>query len=139
VGTGKPTKGYTHTPYANIVKCNTCHESGSKDVNALWNGATTLAAGAGDTRPISVTTFAAKKGGSSCTITVTNHFYPSDCNTCHQVPSADGGINLAFDGGTTAYTNTWTFTHNENTSTTKGTMTQAECKICHNSPNNCPN
>ena len=135
VGTGKPTLGYTHTPYATIVKCNTCHEAGSKDVNTLWNGATTQAAGLGDTRPTTLTTLAMKYKGNTCNFTGSpTHFYPNDCNTCHQVPSADGGINLTTTG--TTYTNAWTFTHNENTSTTKGTMTQAECNICHGP---CPN
>ena len=77
------------------------------------------ASGAGDTRPFTISSLSAKKGGNSCTVTFANHFYPADCSQCHTEPA--GTVNTKTG---TAYTTSWTFNHSE--SKMKGL-----CNDCH--------
>ena len=118
-GGGRMAFGYDHASTLDDANCNACHEAGSDLVSPIWNGAATLAAGAGDTRPITVTTLAVKFSGNTCTVTNPNHFYPADCTQCHAAPAGTLTVKTG-----TAYTTAWKFNHNE--SKMKGL-----CKNCH--------
>ena len=62
-GSKKPALGYDHASALINAACSACHEAGSNLVTTLWNGATTEGAGAGDTRPFTLTSVVARKGG----------------------------------------------------------------------------
>lgn len=119
---GKSAIGYDHASTLIATNCNSCHEAGSNLVSPVWNGATTAAAGAGDTRPFTATAIAATFSGNTCNFTNPNHFYPVDCKECHLTPT---GIVVGTTG--TTYRNTrWKFQH------TKSKMTNpSTCRICH--------
>ena len=142
--------GYDHASAVINTKtngCTSCHDSGSNLIGTAWNGNTTnvLSAGAGDTRPITLTVFTAYKGGAggdSCKITATdttnfpgalNHFYPIDCFECHRTPT---GIALATTGAayiTNSGGGAWLFPH------TTGNMTNSRtCNACHTNQTLCP-
>jgi len=121
---GKQAKGYDHASALINSACSSCHEAGSNLVGTVWNRATAQAAGAGNTRPFTLTSVVAQEGGvggGTCTITVKNHFYPVKCGECHAAPK---GIATATTG--TAYANAWYFPH------TRSRMTDpATCNLCH--------
>jgi hypothetical protein len=119
---GKNAIGYDHVSALASAACNACHEAGSNLVGTAWNRATSQSAGAGDTRPFTLTSIVATRSGSgSCTITRANHFYPVDCAQCHKVPTGTGAVTTG-----AAYTSAWTFPH------TNSKMTNpATCNMCH--------
>ena len=119
---GKGAIGYDHASTLIATNCNSCHEAGSNLVGAPWNGSTTQAAGAGDTRPFTITSLRATRGGDSCTVTTPNHFYPVDCKECHVKPSGTGAVTTG-----TNYTNAFTFPHTNSAMTNPST-----CNMCHN-------
>jgi len=122
---GKRAIGYDHLSALASSACSACHEAGSNLVGTTWNGSATLAGGAGDTRPTTITSLKATKGsGSSCTLTnaaALAHFYPVQCGQCHKVPAGNGPLTTG-----TAYTAAWTFPHTESKMTNPGT-----CNMCH--------
>jgi hypothetical protein len=118
---GQHASGYDHASALAATNCGACHEAGSPLVGTAWNGSGTQAAGAGDTRPFSITTLTAKRGGDSCTITLPNHFYPVDCSQCHKSPAGTGAITSG-----TAYTSAWTFPHTNSKMSNPST-----CNLCH--------
>jgi hypothetical protein len=126
---GKHAIGYDHASALANSACSACHEAGSNLVGTVWNGATTQAAGAGDTRPTTITSLKATRGngGSSCTLTVPNHFYSVQCGQCHSVPTGTGPATTG-----TAYTSAWTFPHSTSKMTNPST-----CNLCH-SQAGCP-
>ncbi len=121
---GRQARGYDHASALINSACTACHEAGSNLVGTVWNGATAQASGAGNTRPFTLTSLVAHKGGpggDSCNLTVARHFYPVQCGQCHVPPT---GIAAATSG--TAYTKAWYFPH------TRSRMTNpATCNLCH--------
>ena len=117
-GGGRNAYGYDHSSALNNANCNACHEAGSDLVNPVWNGSASQASGAGDTRPFTIASLKATKGG-SCTVTYPNHFYPADCSACHNEPS--GAVTTKTGS---AFTSAWVFNHNQ--SKMKGL-----CSECH--------
>jgi hypothetical protein len=80
--------GYDHASTLINSNCSSCHEAGSNLVGTVWNGATTEATGAGDTRPYTTTVKACEGCVSgSTTENAPNHFYPVDCHECHKAPT----------------------------------------------------
>jgi hypothetical protein len=118
---GKNAMGYDHASTLINGNCSSCHEAGSNLVGTAWNNSTTQAAGAGDTRPFTLTSVLAKRGGSTLTVTYKNHFYPVDCYQCHNAPT---GIVKTQTG--TGYTSAWTFPH-----TTSRMTNPSTCVMCH--------
>ncbi|MGE0784224.1 MAG: hypothetical protein AB7S26_00950 [Sandaracinaceae bacterium] len=118
---GRMAIGYDHASTAMTNHCNACHEAGSDLVSPVWNGATSTSAGAGDTRPFTLPSVRATFSGNSRTETYPNHFYPVDCDECHNAPS---GIAVGTTGS--AYTTAWRFNHNCRTMTPVTT-----CQMCH--------
>jgi cytochrome c551/c552 len=116
---GRQAIGYDHASTLNNANCNACHEAGSDLVSPVWNGSTSQSGGAGDTRPFTIGSLKATKGGSSCTVTYANHFFPADCSQCHPKPA---GTVVGKTGS--AFTSIWNFNHNENNM--KGL-----CNMCH--------
>jgi hypothetical protein len=122
---GKGAVGYDHASTLINTNCSSCHEAGTNLVGTPWNGATTQSAGAGDSRPFTLTSLKATRSGSgSCTINTANHFYPVDCSQCHKVPAGTGAVTTG-----TAYTNAWTFPHSNSAMTNPST-----CQLCHSQP-----
>ena len=123
---GKGAIGYDHASPLIDTNCNSCHEVGTDLVGALWNGATSQSAGAGDSRPYTITNLTATRGGGdSCSnITTPYHFYPVDCRECHNVPTGTGATATGSD-----YTNAWSFPHTESKMTNPST-----CNLCHQTP-----
>jgi hypothetical protein len=119
---GKQAIGYDHASTLITANCNSCHEAGSNLVNPVWNGATTLAAGAGDTRPFTVTANKATFSGNTCNFTNPNHFFPVNCHQCHATPA---GV-VTVTTGTTYSGTMWKFVHKESNMTNPGT-----CNLCH--------
>jgi len=128
---GKGAIGYDHLSTLIATNCASCHEAGSNLVGTVWNGATSPASGAGDTRPFTLVGTVATFNGNSYTLSNSySHFYKADCKECHQLPSGNG---LTTTG--TTYRNTmWKFVHNQSKMTRSST-----CNFCHASPNNIPN
>lgn len=119
---GKGAKGYDHVSPLIASNCGACHEAGSNLVATAWNGATSAASGAGDTRPFTLASIVASRGaGNTCTVTAAKHFYPVDCKECHPAPA---GIATAAIGA--AYTSAWTFAHTNSKMTNPST-----CNLCH--------
>lgn len=118
---GRRAFGYDHLSSLIGSNCSSCHEAGSDLVGTVWNGATTAAAGAGDTRPFTLTSVRATFSGNSRNITYPNHFYPIDCNQCHVVPAGNGLVTTG-----TAYTTAWRFPH-----TTRRMTNPSTCLPCH--------
>jgi cytochrome c551/c552 len=123
---GKRAIGYDHASALINAACSACHEAGSNLVGTSWNGATTQASGAGDTRPTTITSLKATRGsgGGGCTLTnaaAVAHFYPVQCGQCHNVPPGTGPATTG-----TAYTSAWTFPH-----TTSKMTNPATCNLCH--------
>ena len=116
--------GYDHASTLINTNCNSCHEAGTNLIGTVWNGTTTQSAGAGDSRPITLTNLTATRGGDSCRLTVQNHFYPVDCSQCHKVPTGTGAVKTG-----TAYTSAWTFPHSTSAMTNPST-----CQLCHSQP-----
>jgi hypothetical protein len=123
---GRQAFGYDHLASAGLTRCNACHEAGSDLVGTVWNGATSEAAGLGDTRPFTLPSVRATYKGNSRTETYALHFFPIDCKECHLVPT---GFGLTTSG--TAYQTAWRFPH-----TTKNMTNPSTCLTCH--PNGVP-
>ena len=76
-------------------------------MGTVWNGATSLSAGAGDTRPITIASVPQQSGTSA-----PYHFFRDrggvqvDCFNCHRAPT---GVSTATTG--TTYTSNWSFHH----------------------------
>jgi hypothetical protein len=95
-------------------------------VGTAWNGATSQGSGAGDTRPFTLTSIVAHKGGPGgdrCTVTAPDHFYAVQCGECHAVPAGTGAVTTG-----TAYIGTggWFFPHVESKMANPAT-----CNLCH--------
>jgi hypothetical protein len=121
--------GYDHASALATTACSACHEAGSNLVGTAWNGATVQGSGAGDTRPFTLTSIVAHKGGAggdSCTVTAPSHFYPVHCGECHAVPGGTGAVTTG-----TAYATAWSFPH------TESIMAYDTCTLCHTGPS-CP-
>jgi hypothetical protein len=116
--------GYDHASALINTNCGSCHEAGTNLIGTLWNNATTQSAGAGDSRPFTLTSIVATRGGDTCNVTTPNHFYPVDCSQCHKVPTGTGTVTTG-----TAYTNAWTFPH-----TTSSMSNPSTCNLCHKQP-----
>ncbi len=119
-GGGKNATGYDHASALISTNCAACHEAGSNLVGTTWNGATTTANGAGDTRPFTLTSLVANHG-SGLTVTYPNHFYPADCSQCHVLPAGNGSVTTG-----TAYAQAWSFPHNQAAMSNPTT-----CLMCH--------
>jgi hypothetical protein len=123
---GKGAIAYDHASALAAANCGACHEAGSNLLGTPWNGATAQASGAGDTRPYTLPSVVATRGGSgSCTITLANHFFPVDCSQCHATPA---GIDPVSTG--TVYTGRWSFPH-----TTSKMSNPSTCNLCHTGQN----
>jgi hypothetical protein len=124
---GKNAIGYDHASALINAACSACHETGSNLLGTAWNGATVQASGAGDTRPNSLTALKATRGtgNGSCNLTITNHFYPTQCGECHVVPTGTGAVTT---GAT--YTSAWSFPH-----TTSKMTNPTTCNKCHTGQN----
>jgi hypothetical protein len=123
---GKRASGYDHLSALANSACSACHEAGSDLVGTVWNGSPTQSAGAGDTRPTTLTSLRAVRGtgGDSCTLTnaaALAHFYPVQCGECHKVPAGNGPVTTG-----TAYASAWTFPHTQSKMANPGT-----CNMCH--------
>lgn len=109
---GKGAIGYDHASTLITANCAACHEAGSNLVGAVWNGATSVSAGAGDTRPFTLPSVTATYKGNTATETTPNHFFLDragaqvDCTRCHVTPA---GIGVAATG--TTYRAAWAFRH----------------------------
>ena len=113
--------GYDHASALINTNCRSCHEAGSNLIGTTWNNATSTGAGAGDSRPFTLTSVIAKMGGKTMNVTYPKHFFPVDCNQCHNTPI---GISKAQSGS--AYTGARAFPH------TKSKMTNpSTCVMCH--------
>jgi hypothetical protein len=113
--------GYDHLSTLINTNCRSCHEAGTNLIGTRWNGATSEAAGAGDSRPFTLTSVVAHYRGNTLNVTYPKHFYPVDCNQCHVVPAGNGGVTTG-----TAYQAAWVFPH------TKSKMTNpSTCVMCH--------
>ncbi len=124
---GKKAIGYDHASALANSACSACHEAGSNLLGTAWNGATTQGAGAGDTRPYTLTTITATRGtnGGSCTITLPNHFFPVQCGECHAAPAGASKVTTG-----TTWTAMWSFPHSTSKMTNPGT-----CNLCHTGQN----
>lgn len=118
---GKHALGYDHASALAAANCGACHEAGSPLVGTAWNGAAAQATGAGDTRPFTLTSLVATRGGDSCTINLPNHFFPVDCAECHATPAGTGATTSG-----AAYTAAWTFPHTNSRMSNPST-----CNLCH--------
>jgi hypothetical protein len=118
---GKGAHGYDHASSLINSNCKSCHEAGSNLVATVWNGVTSAASGAGDTRPFTLSSVTAKYNGNSMNVTYPNHFYPVDCYQCHVVPTGDGYTTTG-----TTYTSAWNFPHTQSKMTNPST-----CVMCH--------
>ena len=137
----RPATGYDHASALIETNCNACHEAGSDLVGAPWNGATSEALGAGDTRPFTLPSVYAAYNGGSHTVTWPNHFYNSgtkivDCKECHVIPAGFGTtttgpayLNIGSAGRRS--TGAWAFPHAQSQMTNPDT-----CRMCHG--NNIP-
>ncbi len=123
---GKPATGYDHSSALMNNNCGSCHEAGSTLVAATWNGATTLSAGLGDTRPFT------SPLNSPCNIPATAfHFFPpgatttalGDCSLCHTTPAGNGTTTTG-----AAYTSAWRWHH---PSTNGASRSDFPCLVCH--------
>lgn len=123
---GKPAKGYDHASTLISTDCGACHEAGSNLVGTVWNGSTSQSGGAGDTRPYTLTSLVAYRGGSGLTVTYKNHFYPVDCNQCHVAPSGIATVTTGSAYLGASGTGAWTFPHNQTRMTNPTT-----CVMCH--------
>jgi hypothetical protein len=105
---GKGAIGYDHASTLISTNCAACHETGSDLVGTVWNGATAVSAGAGDTRPITL----ARVPQMDSTVTTPNHFFLDragaqvDCRWCHITPT---GVSVTTTGS--AYSSAWKFKH----------------------------
>ncbi len=124
---GKKAFGYDHLSPLIASNCRSCHEAGSDLVGTVWNNATTLGAGAGDTRPFTATALTPTYKGNTCNMTDPNHFFGIDCKECHVVPTGNGLVTTG-----SAYVTAWRFPHTESKMTNPST-----CNKCHGAPNNC--
>lgn len=119
---GRRAFGYPHASTTLInSKCNACHEAGSDLVGTAWNNATTVAGGAGDTRPFTLTSVQATYKGNTTTETYPRHFFPIDCAQCHVIPAGDGNVTTG-----AAYRTAWRFPH-----TTSRMTNPSTCLTCH--------
>ena len=141
-GGGRPATGYDHASALINTNCSACHEAGSDLVVAPWNGVTSEASGAGDTRPFTLASVYTAYSGGSLTVTWPNHFYNSgtkivDCKECHVVPAGFGTTTtgpayLNIGSGGRSSTGAWAFPHAQSQMTYPDT-----CRMCHGS--NIPN
>jgi hypothetical protein len=93
---GKNSNGYDHNSTLIEKRCNACHEAGSDLVSTVWNGATSQGAGAGNTRPFTLTSLnISYNNGATITpsavLGAQNHFYAIDCYECHSTTGLGGG------------------------------------------------
>ncbi len=119
---GRRAFGYPHASTTLINnKCNACHEAGSDLVGTVWNGATTIGAAAGDTRPFTLTSVVPTFKGNNRSCAYPKHFFPIDCKECHRIPAGNGLVTTG-----AAYVAVWKFVHTESKMTRPGT-----CNTCH--------
>jgi len=115
---GKNAMGYDHLSTLMNANCGSCHEAGTNLIGTPWNGATAQASGAGDSRPYTLASVLAE---GRMTVTYPKHFYPVDCNQCHNVPAGNGLVTTG-----TAYATAWKFPH-----TTRKMTNPSTCVMCH--------
>jgi hypothetical protein len=126
---GRKAIGYDHKSSLINSNCNSCHEAGSDLVSAAWNGVTSTSAGAGDTRPFTITGLVPSTNGNSRALANSfNHFFPVDCHECHDVPSGTGA-----SAAGAPYRSAWKFDHTQSNMTNPST-----CNMCHAAPNSLP-
>lgn len=120
---GRRAFGYPHASTTLINNnCNSCHEAGSDLVGTVWNGATTVGAGAGDTRPFTLTSVIPSfDGPNTRACAQPNHFFPVDCKECHRIPAGNGFVTTG-----SAYITAWRMQHDERKMTRPST-----CNMCH--------
>ncbi len=118
---GKNAIGYDHKSTLINANCNSCHMTGSNLIGTPWNGATTFAAGTGDTLPFTLTSVTPSFKGNNKPVSYAKHFYPTNCYQCHKAPAGNG----LYAPGTT-YTAAWKFVHTESHMTNPTT-----CNMCH--------
>ena len=118
---GKNAIGYDHLSPLIATNCNSCHEAGTNLIGTLWNGATSEAAGLGDSRPFTLSSVVAHYKGNALTVTYAKHFYPVDCKQCHVVPAGSGATTTG-----AAYQSAWVFPHTQTKMTNPST-----CVMCH--------
>ncbi len=127
---GRRAFGFPHTNALVKTNCDACHEAGTDLLGTVWNNSTTVAGGAGDSRPFTLTSVTPSFKGSTRSCAYPKHFYPTDCKECHSVPAGNGLVTTG-----AAYTAVWKFKHSEGAPMTK----PATCNKCHSSPCNIPN
>ncbi|MFT3706230.1 MAG: hypothetical protein QM817_01060 [Archangium sp.] len=120
---GRRAFGFPHTSTLINSNCNSCHEAGTDLIGTSWNGATTVASGAGDSRPFTLTAVVPSFKGNSRSCASPKHFFPVDCKECHSKPTGNGLVTTG-----AAYTQAWKFKHSEGSPMTK----PATCNLCHN-------
>jgi hypothetical protein len=120
-GGGRQAIGYDHLSPLITAKCNACHEAGTDLLGTTWNGATSQSAGAGDSRPFTLTSVRATFHGDSSNETQPNHFYPVDCGQCHNKPAGNGLVTTG-----AAYSAAWSFPHS-----TRNMTNPTTCVMCH--------
>lgn len=126
---GRRAFGYPHASTTLINNnCNSCHEAGSDLVGTVWNNATTSSAGAGDTRPFTLTSVVPTFKGNTRACGYPKHFFPIDCKECHRIPAGNGFVTTG-----AAYLAAWRFSHTESRMTRPGT-----CNTCHAGTCNLP-
>jgi hypothetical protein len=117
---GKNATGYDHAS-SQGSNCNACHEAGTNLLGTVWNQASSQSSGAGDSRPYTLSSVTATKGGSSMNVSTPNHFYPVNCSECHVTPSGNGNVTTG-----SSYKSAWTFPHNKSAMNNSST-----CNFCH--------
>ena len=142
---GKGAVGYDHASALINSNCASCHEAGSNLVGTQWNNTTIEAAGAGDTRPFTLTSINVTYKANSDAVSYPNHFFDSgtagspryvDCNECHVVPAGNGAVTtgaayLQIGSGGLSSTGAWAFPH-----TVAKMADPTTCAMCHG--NNIP-
>ncbi len=111
--------GYDHAGLG-AGSCNGCHEAGSPFLGSPWNGATNASGGAGDTRPTTLSSVTACKGGDCSSESYANHFYPVDCGECHPTPPTEPATTA------NGSTSNWSFPHD-----TGWMSNPSTCVMCH--------
>jgi hypothetical protein len=118
---GKNAIGYDHKSTLINANCNACHETGSNLLGTAWNNTTTYSAGAGDTRPYTLTSVVPTFKGNTRPVSTPKHFYPTNCYQCHGVPTGNGLVTTG-----AAYTSVWRLQHIESHMSNPTT-----CNYCH--------
>jgi hypothetical protein len=120
---GRHAIAYDHASTLINSHCDACHEAGTDLLGTVWNGATTTASGAGDSRPFTLTSVVPSFKGNSRACAYPNHFAGIDCKECHTIPTGTAKVTTG-----TSYTTAWKLKHTTSNMTNPGT-----CNTCHGS------